>query len=204
MQQLLRITTTPMKYELEIEHPRLEYKQSNPSASIEIKRAKLTVDNRTNTSVNVDTYAARKSLGEVNTADFVSQNAAESRQMLTQKIGEYAQIGNAMSQIQNGVSVGDIYRQKMLNDTDYQLYTAYLPSTGAELTWNPAQLDMSYQPGDVSVDWAVHDNQFEFIPGSIRMKVMQLASVNIEYIGGPLYFPPSAAPSDANENLAEG
>ena len=79
-----------------------------------------------------------------------------------------------------------------MDSTSYQLYTAYLPSGGADLTWNPAQLDMNYQPGDVSVDWDVSANEFNFIPGSIRMKVTQLASVNIEYLGGPLYFPPSA------------
>ena len=75
-------------------------------------------------------------------ADFTAQNAAESQQALTKQIGEYVQIGNQASQIQNGVTVGDIYRSKMMDSTNYQLYTAYLPSGGADLTWNPAQLDM--------------------------------------------------------------
>ena len=203
MQQLLRITTTPMKYEMEIEHPKLEYKQEEPSTQYETSRARLTVASRLNTSVNIDTYQARKSLGLMDNVDFTAQNAAASQKALTQKIGEYAQIGDEMSQIQNGVSVGDIYRQKMLDSTNYQLYTAYLPSTGADISWNPAQLSMNYEPGNVSVDWDVSQNEFNFIPGSVRMKVTQLASVNIEYIGGPLYFPPSAAPKDANETLAE-
>lgn len=192
MEQLLRITSTPIKYELEVEHPKLEIKRENPSAIVDTKPAKLTITNMKDTSVNISTYQARKSLGIMDFADFTAQNAAESQQALTKQIGEYVQIGNQTSQIQDGVTVGDIYRSKMLDSTNYQLYTAYLPSGGADLTWNPAQLDMNYQPGDVSVDWDVSANEFNFIPGSIRMKVTQLASVNIEYLGGPLYFPPSA------------
>ena len=203
MEQLLRITTTPLKYELEVEHSKLEYKPEETSAQYDTKQAKLNVDNRTDVSVNISTYQARKSLGLMDSADFTSQNASASQQALTQKIGEYAQIGNEMSQIQDGVSVGDIYRQKMLDSTNYQLYTAFLPSTGAELTWNPAQLSMSYQPGDVGIDWNVSQSEFNFIPGSVRMKVTQLASVNIEYLGGPLYFPPSATQKAADESLAE-
>ena len=192
MEQLLRITSTPIKYELEVEHPKLEIKRENPSASVDTKPAKLTITNMKDTSVNISTYQARKSLGIMDFADFTAQNAAESQQALTKQIGEYVQIGNQTSQIQDGVTIGDIYRSKMMDSTNYQLYTAYLPSGGADLTWNPAQLDMNYQPGDVSVDWDVSANEFNFIPGSIRMKVTQLASVNIEYLGGPLYFPPSA------------
>lgn len=192
MEQLLRITSTPIKYELEVEHPKLEIKRENPSAIVDTKPAKLTITNMKDTSVNISTYQARKSLGIMDFADFTAQNAAESQQALTKQIGEYVQIGNQTSQIQDGVTVGDIYRSKMMDSTNYQLYTAYLPSGGADLTWNPAQLDMNYQPGDVSVDWDVSANEFNFIPGSIRMKVTQLASVNIEYLGGPLYFPPSA------------
>lgn len=192
MEQLLRITSTPIKYELEVEHPKLEIKREDPSASVDTKPAKLTITNMKDTSVNISTYQARKSLGIMDSADFTAQNAAESQQALTKQIGEYVQIGNQTSQIQDGVTVGDIYRSKMMDSTNYQLYTAYLPSGGADLTWNPAQLDMNYQPGDVSVDWDVSANEFNFIPGSIRMKVTQLASVNIEYLGGPLYFPPSA------------
>ena len=192
MEQLLRITSTPIKYELEVEHPKLEIKREDPSATVDTKPAKLTITNMKDTSVNISTYQARKSLGIMDSADFTAQNAAESQQALTKQIGEYVQIGNQTSQIQDGVTVGDIYRSKMMDSTNYQLYTAYLPSGGADLTWNPAQLDMNYQPGDVSVDWDVSANEFNFIPGSIRMKVTQLASVNIEYLGGPLYFPPSA------------
>lgn len=202
MQQLLRITTTPMKYELEVEHSKLEYKQTNPSASLETKQAKLSITSKTDTSVNIDTYEARKSLGIMDSMDFARTNAEQSRQAITKKIGEYREIGNAISNIQDGVSIADIYRSKM-TDSSYQLYTAFLPSGGAELTWNPAQLNMSFEPSDVSIDWNIEENSFNFIPGSVRMKITQMSSVNIEYIGGPLYFPPSAREKITGEAAEE-
>jgi len=202
MQQLLRITTTPMKYELEVEHPKLEYKQSNPSISVETKQARLTVDSSTDTSVNIDTYQARKSLGVMDATDFTAQNATDSKQALTKQIGEYVDIGNQISQIQNGVSIADIYRSK-LTDSSYELQTAFLPSTGADLTWNPPELNMNFEPGDVNIDWNVQENEYNYIPGSVRMKITQMASVNIEYLGGPLYFPPSVAQKLEAENAAE-
>jgi len=192
MKQLLRITTTPFKYEFEAEHPRLEIKQQNPTADIDTKPAKLDIVNIKDTSVNIDTYQARKSLGVMNVYDFRAQYADKSYRDLTRKIGEYVDIGDQMSQIQDGVTVGEIYRNKMLESANYQLYMAYLPSGGADLSWNSAQVDLDYEAGDIGIDWDVSANEFNFIPGSIRMKVTQLASVNIEYIGGPLYFPPSA------------
>lgn len=202
VQQLLRISTTPMKYELEVEHSKLEYKQTEPSASVETKPAKLSIDSRTNTSVNIDTYEARKSLGIMDSVDFAKTNAMESRQALTKQIGEYREIGNEISNIHNGVSIADIYRSKM-TDSSYQLYTAFLPSGGAELSWNPAQLNMSFEPSDVSIDWNIEENAFNFIPGSVRMKITQMSSVNIEYIGGPLYFPPSAREKITGEATEE-
>ncbi len=202
VQQLLRITTTPMRYELEVEHSKLEYKQTAPSASVEAKPAKLNIDSKTDTSVNIDTYEARKSLGIMDSMDFVKTNATESRQALTKQIGEYREIGNEISNIQNGVSIADIYRSKM-TDSHYELYTAFLPSGGAELSWNPAQLNMSFEPSNVSIDWNIEENAFNFIPGSVRMKITQMSSVNIEYIGGPLYFPPSAREKITGEAAEE-
>lgn len=202
VQQLLRITTTPMKYELEIEHSKLEYKQTEPSASVEAKPAKLSIDSRTDTSVNIDTYEARKSLGIMDCMDFVKTNATESQRALTKQIGEYREIGNELSNIQNGVSIADIYRSKMM-DSHFELYTAYLPSGGAELSWNPAQVNMSFEPSNVAIDWNIEENAFNFIPGSVRMKITQMSSVNIEYIGGPLYFPPSAREKITGEAAEE-
>ncbi|MGI5985269.1 MAG: hypothetical protein GXY01_09050 [Clostridiales bacterium] len=191
--QLLQITTTPMKYELEIEPARLEYKQDFiPSSDMQNKPAKLNIDKIKNTEVKIDTYEARKSLGIKNVADLIKQNAEKSKEHIRKQMREYVEIGQEMSNIQDSVSIADIFRSKILEQP--QLYTAYLPNVGADLSWSPAQLDLSYEAGNLDYNWQISGNELTYIPGSVRVKISELASIDIEYLGGPLYFPPSAAP----------
>jgi len=75
------------------------------------------------------------------------------------------------------------------------LYTTVLPSTGAEISCEPAQLDINYNPGDVSADWQIKDTSYVFQPGSFHMKIVEYPDTDIEYLGGPLYVPPSADPN---------
>ena len=46
----------------------------------------------------------------------------------------------------------------------------------------------------MNFDWQVQKGTFEFIPGDIEISISQMPDVRIEYIGEPLYVPPSAAP----------
>ena len=192
--QLLQITTNPLKYELEIEHAKLEYKQDlAPSADVQTTSAKLRVDKMENTKVNIDTYNARKSLGVMNTGDFIKKSKGEAEQHIKDQTREYVEIGKELSNIQDGVTVSDVFKSKMLEQPSV-LYTAYLPSVGADLSWSPAQLQMSYEPATTETNWQINKNEFNFVPGSIKVKVSELASVDIQYLGGPMYVPPSADP----------
>lgn len=191
--QLLKITSNPMKYELEIERPKLEYNQDLiPTADMESHSARLKIERIENTKVSIDTYEARKSLGIMSVGDSIEKSAQGVDKHIKELTREYVEIGKAMSNIQEHVSISDIFKSKMLEQPE--LYTAYLPSVGAELSWSPARLDISFEPGDTELDWQINENQFSFVPGSIRVKVSEFASVNIEYLGGPMYVPPSASP----------
>lgn len=197
--QLLSITTTPMKYELEVESAKLEYEQDViPSCDINTTASKLELRSQ-NAKINIDTYEARKSLGLTNINDSIMEYAAKGKEHISEQIREYVQIGQAMAEIQNGTDIGDIVRQKMLEQPE--LYTAFLPSADAELTHSPAQLQMNYQPSDVNLNWQIKDNSFNYKPGSVRMKIVEYSHVDIEYLGGPMYVPPSADPN--YENTAE-
>lgn len=191
--QLLKITTNPMKYELEIERPKLEYNQDLiPSADMRSYSAKLKIDRIENTKVDIDTYEARKSLGIMTVADSIEKSAQAVDKHINELTREYVEIGKAMSNIQNNVSISEVFKSKMLEQP--QLYTAYLPSVGADLSWSPPQLDISFEPASSETDWQINENEFSFVPGSINVKVSEYASVSIEYLGGPMYVPPSASP----------
>lgn len=190
--QLLQIKSTPMKYELEVENAKLEYQQDgNPSARVETVPSELTMQSK-NIEVRIDTYEARKSLGIIKIGDSIAQNAQKGIEHINSQTKEYVEIGKAMGNIQDGTTIADIYRQKMFQQPE--LYTAFLPSGGADISWSPAQLDVKYKPGDVSLDWQIKDTAYNYQPGSVRMKIVEYAHVDIEYLGGPMYVPPSADP----------
>lgn len=191
--QLLQITTTPMKYELEIEPAKLEYQQDfTPTANITRTAPSISIKSK-NTTVQIDTYEARKSLGIQKIGDYIAERAQAGQQNINEKTREYVEIGKGMSNIHNGTKISDIFHQKVLKQPE--LYTAFLPKGGAELTWSPAQLSMNLDPGDTELDWQITDSELNFIPGSVRMKIIEYSAVNIEYIGGPMYVPPSSDPS---------
>lgn len=191
--QLLRISTTPIKYELEIERARLEYNQDFlPSAKVDTEMPKLDLKAK-NAEVRVNTYDARRSLGYNNTEDWFKLNADKGKESMSKTTRAYVEIGNAMSRIDEGVTIADIFAQKVLGEQPV-LFTAFLPSTGAEISWIPHEVNVEFKEGEVDYDWQVMRNIMNYVPGSVRMTILQQPSIDIEYIGRQIYFPPSADP----------
>lgn len=185
-----------MKYELEIEHAKLEHQQEFMSeAKMTTTAPKLSIQS-SNAEVQIDTYEARKSLGLQRIGDFIDMEAQNGKDSINQKTREYVEIGKEMSNIHENATIPSIYQQKMLSEaTSGSLYTAFLPSSGADISWKPAEISMSYDAGDISTDWQIAQNTMSYVPGSVRMKILEYADVNIEYLGGPMYVPPSADPN---------
>ena len=101
--QLIKITTTPTKSELEIEPARLEYVNDHiPSAEVSTTPSELRI-NAKNTSVRIDTYEARKSLGLTNTTDMFRRRAELCKEHIQQKIREYVEDGAQMARIEDGL-----------------------------------------------------------------------------------------------------
>lgn len=192
VQQLLKITTTPMQYRINIEPARLEMKQEFiPSAEVKINRSEVRL-NSDRAELHLDTYEARKSLGMVHVSDLIAQNAQKGVQSLSDKIREYVTDGEQMAKIEEGVTIAQIARQKMLQQP--QLQTTFLPSTSAQVTYKPGHLETDWTDSNVSYDWKEMRNVLNYIPGQIRMEILEYAKVDIEYVGSPMYVPPSAAP----------
>ncbi len=190
--QVLQISVTPAKYEMEIERARLEVQQNFiPKANVAAKPARL--DTKTeNAKVQMDGYQMRRSLGFNNTADWAKMSAERGKKSIRQTTREYVEMGNEMSKIHEGVTIGQIIEQKMLEQPS--LYTAFLPSTGTEISWLPHKIKTDYKEGSLDYNWQDAKNVMNYVPGSVRMNMIQYPSVEIKYTGRPMYIPPSADP----------
>ena len=72
----------------------------------------------------------------------------------------------------------------------------FLPKEGADITFDEGKLNIEYQMGTQDFDWDLKpDLPMEFIPGNVELIVRDRPRVEIEYIGGPIYVPPSANPN---------
>lgn len=199
--QLIKITTTPTKYELEIEPARLEYVNDHiPSAEVSTTPSELRI-NAKNTSVRIDTYEARKSLGLTNTTDMFRRRAELCKEHIQQKIREYVEDGAQMARIEDGVTIPEIMRQKF--NTAPTSVTVFIPKTGADLTWEPPKLNLEYIPSQLRYDWNEPQSYLRYIPGSVKLKIVEQGKIEVEYLGSPMYIPPSSDPN-REEKETEG
>lgn len=199
VEQVLQISVTPMQYELQVQNARLEYHQDfHPKSNMKQTQGVMEMK-RTDGLMQLDTSEARKSLGYRTTQDLSDENAQKGKENIQDLTRSYVDMGKQLSQ--PGSSIPDIVRQRVLQDVQEasQKYTVFLPSSGAELSWQPGELDMNYREGQVQTDWDIGRAQLDYIPGSVRLNILEYAQVDIRYIGGPLYFPPSADPDYVEE-----
>ena len=190
--QLLKITNIPLEFEIHTEPARLEMKQAQNPSQVMTKTPSGWTMHARNIQVRMDTTELRASLNMRNSNDFARYYGSRGRQAAYQSIGDAVQFGNQMQQIQDGVTIGQIVRQRLMQQPE--TYTTFLPSAGTDISWQPAQLDMQYDPGSLHFDWQIMQNQMNFIPGKFQFEITQYPDVQVEYLGKPNYVPPSASP----------
>ncbi len=196
MEQLLKITNIPIAFEMNIQHARLEY--NNASADLEISRQHgggLKIKSSP-IRVKLDTFEARNSIRPATVGSSIEQYAQKGRTAAYNATATYASEGHLLLKAKFG---DDVLGQIIKNHTD-QFATpddcniAFIPQGGAEVSFTGGDLTIDYQMDKLNFDWKTQQGTLEFIPGDIEITISQLPDVKIEYVGSPIYVPPSSAP----------
>lgn len=194
MVQLLKITNIPIEYNYRITPGRLELKQAqNPSQRMTQVPSRLNIQTQ-NIQMRLDSTELRASLNLRTNGDFARYCADKGTQAAYETIGETVQFGNQMARIQDGVTIGQLIKKRML--VQPVTYTAFFPSADVQISWQPQELDLEYDAGSLEFDWEIMRNRMDYIPGKFQMAITQYPKVQIEYLGKPNYVPPSATPKD--------
>lgn len=192
---LLQITTIPIQIEIKVTNAKLEYSEDRqPKVNITTKNGGYVMEAEP-LKLNIDTYEARKSLGygHMTDADMAAQKASDGFSLAFQGTARVASEGN---QLARGMSPSEIAINNARAGATVQTIMEFLPKTGADITFDEGKLNIEYHMGDQSIDWDVKpDLPMEFIPGSVELIVRDRPRVEIEYLGDPLYVPPSANPN---------
>lgn len=193
MEQLLKITTVPVQYELKINNARLEYSRSNAQVEISRSDGEFTIKSRP-VKLNLDTYEARNSVTPT-LRQSISNAAQKGQEMAYSASATFAREGQLMLKAKIGDDVlNEIFRQRsQLSTGDFQL--GFIPNAPVDIQYQAPDLTIRYEMDKLNFDLKMEQGNFKFIPGDIQLSITQQPDVLIEYIGGPLYVPPSADPN---------
>lgn len=192
MEPLISIKTIPIALEFKINNARLECK--NASADVEVSRQEgggLKIKSRP-IKLNLDTFEARNSVTPTPMRS-VDQYAQKGKSAAYEATATLAQEGKLLLNAKVGEdTIGQIMKNRVAVPTGFNI--EFLPKTGPEITATEPDLTIQYQMDKLNFDWKVSKGDFEFIPGNIEISITQRPDVVIEYIGGPIYVPPSSDP----------
>ena len=193
MKQLINITTVPIQYELKIQNARLQYKASTAEVEISRNKGGMRIKSRP-VKLNIDSFEARNSVVPT-TARSVAQTAQQGKASAYEATAQLAQEGQLMLKAKIGEDVlGQIFSNRLQQPTgEFEL--GFTPSEPVELSYEAGDLIINYQMDKLNFDLKVANGNFEFVPGDIELSITQHPEVRIEYVGGPIYVPPSADPN---------
>ena len=194
MKPLIEITTVPIQIEMKTTNSKLEYARGTAEMEITRDSGDLQIKSRP-IKVNIDTFEARNSLSPT-LARYLEQNAQKGHQAAYEATATYARQGQLLLKTQVGEElVTQFAEDAMMKDVKTNVGLDFIPKVGAEITWDPGELNFRYDMEKLAIDWNIGGGSFEFTPGDIEFTVTQRPDVVIKYLGGPIYVPPSADPN---------
>ncbi|WP_251315763.1 DUF6470 family protein [Flintibacter muris] len=194
MKPLIEITTVPIQIEMKTTNAKLEYARGTAEMEISRDNGNLQIKSRP-IKVNIDTFEARNSLSPT-LARYLEQSAQKGQQAAYEATATYARQGQLLLQTQVGEElVTKFAEDAMMKDVKTNVGIDFLPDPGAEITWDPGEMNIRYEMDKLNIDWRMNEGSFEFTPGDVEFTVTQRPDVVIKYIGGPIYVPPSSDPN---------
>ena len=191
---LIEIKTTPIALKLKTGNAKLEYRRANPEHDLNRSKGGLRMKNKP-TRVNLDTFEARNTIfptvmRSVNQAAEAGQQAAE------EATATYARQGQALL----NADIGEELVTQFATEAQYRhvktnIGLEFKPGAKLDIEWDEGELQIRYDMDKLQFNWRVGDTDFQFTPGNIEISVAQHPDVQITYLGGIVYVPPSSDPS---------
>lgn len=193
MKPLLEIRNIPISMEFRIN--KAQYEVVTTDASVEITRDQGGLEMRMKPiRLNLDTVEARYSAGIKSAMRSVEDFAKEGKQAAYEAIASYAREGNMMLDIRIMENpIPEIALQKFNSQVNFNI--GFTPEVGPEITWDPQEISIKYEMDKLNFDWQINRPKINFIPGSIEFIIKEYPKVEINYIGTPIFVPPSADPN---------
>ncbi len=180
MKQLIQITTIPIAYEMQIEKAKIEHHEGTANLEISSNQAGHMQIKSQPIKLNLDTYESGNALLNGSLGIAKQGNGSPVIYQATVSMDQEGQL-LLKGKISDNLNRVDATKQAVASDR--------------QVSESPADLTIRYQMDKMNFDMKIANGNFEFIPGNINIEITQYPDVQIEYVGGPIYVPPSADPN---------
>jgi hypothetical protein len=194
MKPLLNIRSIPITIEHKTTRAALRY-QTNP-ASFNVTRQRGVRDIQTTPAkINIDSYETRASMGLKTAPRAIQESAETGKQAALEATRAQTEKGNY---IMDTHGKGDPIPDYAMSQTGQALdmVLTFMPSVKPQMSMEGGTVSFNYTMDKLTFDWNINSKPYlEFIPPSVEFNVTQYNEVIIEYVGDPIYVPPSANPN---------
>ncbi|MGB4439923.1 MAG: DUF6470 family protein [Sedimentibacter sp.] len=192
IEPLIEIKTIPMSMEFKVNKARYEIINTNATFEVTRKKGGLQMQMKP-TRLNIDTVETRYSAGIKSAMRSVEDSAQKGIQAAYEATARYAEEGNLMLDINfMDNPIPEIALRKFFSDVDFNI--GFIPSVKPDISWEPGELSINFEMDKLDFDWNIERPKINFIPGSIEFIIKEYPSVEINYVGTPIFVPPSSNP----------
>ncbi|MCL1809366.1 MAG: DUF6470 family protein [Clostridiales bacterium] len=194
MKPLIEIRTIPISIQYKVTPAQVERKSSQ--AEVEITRDKkgLSIKSRP-IKLNIDTFEARNSIIPT-TKTSVEESANLGKQGALVATATYAQEGNMMVNIHlDQDTMPQLAANRFNAPLSYDFNIKFIPEQPMNMDWIPGEFQIEYEMDKLNFDWKTTQSEFQFTPADIEFTIAEHPRVVIEFVGDPIYVPPSANPN---------
>lgn len=195
MEQLIQMRTIPASFEFKVHPARFELKTDPASYNMIRDKGKFEISSRP-ARFYMDSIDMRASTGCFPTVSMLNRYYADKGlQTAYEETGRLVREGNRLADIyKHDNPITQIARESM--DTRVETVLGFSPSEPINITWEPHDLSIRYEMDRLFFEWRTHHKaEMRFIPAKIEFVIKEYSRLEIEYIGDPIYIPPSANPN---------
>jgi hypothetical protein len=194
MEPVLEIKTIPISIEYMIS--RGYYEVANTDASVKISYREGSLEIEMNPiKLNLDKIDINYSSGSTSMigAETNSQNYRIDGTYTASNA--YLKEGNMVFNlnITSNNNDSDIVLQKFNSDISFNFNSFF--ESESKTSWDKEQVFTEYEMDKLNFDWKMNRPEIKFIPGNIEFIIKEYPRIEINYIGTPIFVPPSSDPN---------
>ncbi|MCL2055946.1 MAG: DUF6470 family protein [Oscillospiraceae bacterium] len=197
MKPLLSIKSVPITIDIKTTRAALKQNTEMPRHKITRERGKRDIQ-ITPPKVSIDSTEMRASIGVKSAPRVVKEYAEKSSRDATEAVAAKAEDGAYIVESTqargSNTPIADIAMSKSIRG--YEAMTQLTRVEPPEISWEGGTVAFNYTADKLNFEWDIQTRPYlEFVPHSIEFNVTQYHEVIIEYLGDPIYVPPSANPN---------